>query len=202
MVKKTFNEVEEFVLNEWEKAIAFEAAMDSVRERAKSVLRRVKKRIGDLPDALDSVDVGTSDGGCIALGRTAWAKSSDTSIAGLWICYVGLDSLANPEIEAPYASIWGQKIFATTGEGDGTRKRIHAALKGILSDEEYASVRLEDSTQSRVLYWYFSSKHELLAALRSEDSSKFDDIVLKQVDMFVRMLPVVEPHLIARKNRK
>lgn len=205
MAKPTFNEAENFLLDSWEQARAFEEAMDSVRQKYQFVAQRIIDAASEEPYKFDYSDhyVTTSTyDGQLAFGRHSWVARDSDWITGLWLGDITLDSLVSSPNEPAWASVTGKKLFITREDGDKARQKLVAEIKNLLPAEQFRKLEFKDGSRQTIVVWDFSTKKELLASLREGDSSGFQKIIMEQVEIFSAMLPAIEPLLIRSQSPK
>ena len=193
---KTFNELHQWVIQNWSEARRLEDTINEVRERHEAVCKRVIQAVQAEKPELNNCRPHPKHGH-LSFARTEW--SGDTWPPGLWFWHISLDNLTANDGDAPCASLWlndpkGKKFDL----GQMRAKTKNAALKLMKGEEPKYDF---NDTERDVLLRYdiTETRQELLQMLLDDQSEKFVKCIVSQVMILTQFIPVLNEILLTKQ---
>jgi hypothetical protein len=188
------NDVERFLLDNWQEAYLLEQAMQTVRNKYKELFQRVSDAVAEAHPELDaskSYPTQFWQDGQIGFGRSSWPDGP----AGLWVGGLRLENLTDENADPPYAMIWIPK--KANLDTEAARRDINAAAEKVLTREELKGANKPESGE-QLLWLPAPPKGQLLTALARDDGQEFVDLFVAQFDMMARFVPAIDGILASR----
>jgi len=204
-MNKTFNELNQWLLQNWTAARQLEDSMNKVQEKYKTVCERVIEAVqGERPE-LDNCRVHFKQGdGSLSFAKKKWLTQYGTWPSGLWIGNMSLDELMADETDAPCASIWLWVPKGTNLDLEEARTKIENAGGEFMKGEKLKCFFKEESEREKnkkTCFWYNipESRKELTQMLLDEESEKFVECIASHVMILARFIPVLDQILLTER---
>lgn len=201
-MKKTFNELDQWLAQNWTAARELEDSIIAVRAKYKTVFERVIEVVHKAMPELDNCWPHLSDyGGCAAFARGEWPSKWDTWPPGLWIEDISLDNLMSNEGDTPSASIWLAVPKGTRFDLEEARTKIQKAAGKLLKGEKLKCF-FKDKEDPKTCFWYDfpESRQALAKMLLDNESEKFIECIESHVMILARFIPVLDDILLKKKR--
>jgi len=193
-MKNTFNELQQWLLQNWEAAHQLVDSMDAVRDQYVTVFQpittAVQKAHPELDDCRTHLNVL---GGHAGFGRKQWPREYATWPSGLWFADISLDNLLTAESDPPSAYLYVSVPKARKFDLEDTRSRIQKAAPSLLKDEGLKYFAWEEGYPS-VCLWYElpESRQELIQMLMDKESEKFVRCMVTHVHTLSKFIPLLD----------
>jgi hypothetical protein len=198
-MKKTFNELHQWLLQNWTAARQLEDSMNEVQDRYKTVCERVVEAVQEQKPELNNCQRHFKrEGFHIAFARREWPSQNERWPSGLWISNISLDNLMSEEGDPLYASIWLSIPKGIQVDLEKARTRIQNAAAELLKGEKLKCF-FKDEPETCLWYTSPESRQALAQMLLDDESEKFVECIVSHVMILARFIPVLDEILL--KNR-
>lgn len=197
MSNRLLDEAELLLLSQWDEARMLEQTMGRVREKYDGLCNQAVQAVREGHPELDACRVFATQfwaKGWLAFGRKAWPDGEAQYPTGFYLDNLRLEVLADEGEPAPTATIWmpakaskkiGQEVAAV-------RQQLADGAADLLTkDEQERYLRPEGG--KAILRFAMPSKAELLNLIKTGDGTGFVELVVTQVDLMARFLPLLDP---------
>jgi hypothetical protein len=198
-MKKTFNEIHQWVAQKWTEARQLEESMNEVRERYETVCERVVQVVQAETPELDNCRTHPKQGGDISFSRKKWLTQYESWPAGLWIGNINLDILMADEPPDPYASIWLGVPKDIKFDLERARSKLQNAAPELLKGEKLKwFFSAESEREKKTCFWYElpESRSALVKMLLESKSEEFIECIASHVMILGRFIPVLDEILL------
>jgi hypothetical protein len=203
MAKRLFNEAEKFVIQTYADVRLLEETLDSVRSKYREEVKRIGAEVKERHPELDFFDEQFKASwatGYLVFSRSAWAGNKNFP-SGLFVDNLRLELLTSPKEEPPNAWVWTRPSRRAGIDVTATRRALWQRLPKLLTSEELAKCR-DDKDDDVPVVWPMATQQEVLDWLLNGQIDLLSERVMEQVDMFVKMLPVLDEHLTKGRSAK
>jgi hypothetical protein len=198
-MKKTFNELDQWLVQNWTGARQLEESMIAIQEKYKIVCNHIIDLVKEETPRLNTFLPRFQRANfCIAFGRKEWPSQNAAWPTGLWVGGFGLDSLITEEGDRPYASIWLSCPKGTNFDLEVARTKIQNAADELMKGEKLNCL-FEDDPGTCLLYYIPESRETLKQMLLNDETENFCECIVSHVMILARFIPVLDEILL--KNR-
>src|SRR5580658_5485849 len=125
---KAFNELDQWLLQNWTATRQLEASMNDVQKKYETVCNHIIDLVKEETPRLNAfVPHFQRANFCIAFGRKEWPSQYAAWPTALWVGGFGLDNLITEEGDRPYACIWLSIPKGTNFDLEVARTKIQNA---------------------------------------------------------------------------
>jgi len=198
---KRFNEVHQYVINNWIEARKLEDSMIDVREKYERVFERVIKAVQEEKPEFNNCQLHLKES-AICFAKKKWSRKSEKWPPGLWIWPISLDKLMADDLDGTWPQIWfcdpkGKEFDLK--ELEEARIKIKNASVELLKGEK-PKYSFDDESDRSTLLWYNipESRQELVQMLLDHESEKFVKCLASNVMILARFIPVLDEILLTK----
>ncbi len=198
-MKNTFNELHQWVIQNWIEAQRLEDTINEVREKHEAVCKRVIQAVQAEKPELDNCRPHPKEGH-LSFARTEWSTQSDTWPPGLWIWNISFDHLTANDNDAPCAALWLRDPRGKRFDLDKMRGKTRSAALEFVKGEQ-PKYKFDDEGGRDVLLWYdiTETRQELLQMLLDDQSEKFVQCIVSHVMILTQFIPVLNDILLTKQ---
>ena len=200
MSKQNTNRQDRWLIQRWDKALQFEAAMQSARSYYEQlfykVLEAAKKKYAALrscsPKQLsgrlsDSALAGS--GGCAGFTNPVWFTEWAPWPSGIWISNISLDELVTERATAPNASIWLSREKISSKKLQKLRGRLLTRARKLVSCRAIGFQTEDEGDGVNVLWYYLPEERaKLLQMVLQDGGQPFVSCVSQHVELMASLL--------------
>ena len=199
-MKKTFNELNQWLIENWTAARQLEDSMNEVQDKYKTVCERVIEAAQKEPLELDNCRTHPKHGH-LSFARKKWLSQYESWSSGLWIWNISLDNLKAEEGAGHCAAIWLWVPKGTNFDLEEARTKIQNTAVELMKDEKLKFFFKDESEREknkRTCFWYNlpESRQSLAQMLLDNESEKFVECIVSHVMILARFIPVLDEILL------
>ena len=193
-MKNTFNELQQWLLQNWESAHQLVDSMDAARDQYATVFQPITTAVQKAHPELDDCRTHlTVFNGQVGFGRKQWPREYKTLPSGLWFAAISLDNLLKAESDTPNAHLYVSVPKAKKFDLEDARSKIQKAAASLLKDEGLKYFPREDGYPSVCLtYDLPESRQELIQMLMDKESEQFIRGMASHVLTLSQFIPVLD----------
>ena len=203
MAKQTFNEAELFLIQNWGETQVLVDTMAKARKKNNELIEKIGEAVFGVYEYQKDLDVfGFIKDACLTFGRK-WPREGNRPV-GLYLDYLGLDSLASEETDdAPEAYVYVGPARRKAGlDVVAAKRKLWQELPTLLTAKEHQQCLSYENNKDLLVGWHFSSKQEILGWITARDEQKLTECLQDQVVIFVKLVPLFNDLLRSGKGRE
>lgn len=201
-MRKTFNELQQWLLQNWPAARQLEDSMANVREKYKTVFERVIEVVQEEKRELEHCRLHLTDfNGNAGFAKKEWPGQYATWPSGLWIGDISLDNLMSDEGDHPNAYITLSVPKVTQVDLEEARSTIQMEAEKLLNDKNLKCF-FNYEAHPKTCFWYDlpESRQELRQMLLENESEKFVQCIASHILILARFIPHLDEALAKNKS--
>jgi hypothetical protein len=199
MAEQTFNEAEQFLLQNWATTIEVEDSISEVRTKYEALCERIAEGVAESHKELDiqTVKVLITAGpaaiksGVIVVGRSSWPSEGKIYQTAFWVENLRLEVLLDEDEDDPMVGFWLQAPDDSRDFAADV-KAIQGAAKKILTSEQLSQWHLGNGEETAIVGRVVASKQELLAMLSKGETERFVDTIVEQLEELATLIPAID----------
>jgi len=197
-MKKTFNELDQWVIKNWIESRQLEDSMIEVREKYESVCDRIIDAVKEEQQELDNCRIRRK-GEALIFSKKKWLSKWETWPSGLWIWNISLDKLMADDADVPGVGIQLLVPKGITFDLKDARAKIQNASVKLMNGINTKYLVEEDD--SGLSFWHSipEPRKELTQMLLDDESEKFVECIASHVKILTRFIPVLDEILLTKK---